>query len=74
MSYTPRLQEKYGAEVAPALQEKFGYKSKMQVPKITKIVISQGIGEAVADKKIALQLRVNKQLSVSLRRMYLTLS
>ncbi len=53
MSNKPRLQEKYGAEVAPALQEKFGYKSVMEIPKITKIVISQGLGEAVADKKIA---------------------
>lgn len=53
MSYAPRLQEKYGSEMVPALQEKFGYKSPMQVPRITKIVISQGIGEAVNDKKIA---------------------
>ena len=53
MSYAPRLQEKYGTEMVPALQEKFGYKSPMQVPRITKIVISQGIGDAVSDKKIA---------------------
>ena len=52
MSYTPRLQEKYGAEIIPALTEKFGYKSVMKVPKLTKIVISQGIGDAVADKKL----------------------
>jgi large subunit ribosomal protein L5 len=52
MRYTPRLQEKYKAEVIPALTEKFGFKSAMRVPKIEKIVISQGIGEAVADKKI----------------------
>lgn len=53
MSYTPRLKEKYGAEIAPALQDKFGYKSSMEIPRITKIVISQGLGEAVADKKLA---------------------
>lgn len=53
MNYAPRLKEKYGAEIAPALQEKFGYKSSMEIPKITKIVISQGLGEAVADKKLA---------------------
>jgi large subunit ribosomal protein L5 len=53
MSYSVRLKEKYANEVVPALQEKFGYKSSMQVPRITKIVLSQGVGEAVADKKIA---------------------
>jgi large subunit ribosomal protein L5 len=52
MSYNPRLREKYLGEVAPALKEKFGFASIMRVPKIEKIVISQGIGEAVADKKI----------------------
>ena len=52
MSYTPRLQEKYSGEIIPALTEKFGYKSSMRVPKLTKIVLSQGIGDAVADKKL----------------------
>lgn len=52
MSYTPRLREKYAAEIVPALTEKFGYKTVMRVPKLTKIVISQGIGDAVADKKL----------------------
>lgn len=52
MSYTPRLKEKYKAEIIPALTEKFGYKSLMRVPKLTKIVLSQGLGDAVADKKI----------------------
>ena len=52
MSYTPRLREKYSAEIIPALTEKFGYTSIMRVPKLTKIVISQGIGDAVADKKL----------------------
>jgi len=52
MSYTPRLKEKYKTEVIPTLTEQFGYKSKMRVPKLTKIVISQGLGVAVADKKI----------------------
>lgn len=53
MNYSVRLKEKYANEVVPALQEKFGYKSSMQVPRITKIILSQGVGEAVADKKIA---------------------
>ena len=52
MSYTPRLKEQYENEFAKALQEKFGFKSSMRVPKLEKIVLSQGLGEAVADKKI----------------------
>ncbi|MBO3273426.1 MULTISPECIES: 50S ribosomal protein L5 [Hymenobacter] len=47
-----RLKEKYQAEVVPALQEKFQFKSIMQVPRITKICINRGIGAAVADKKL----------------------
>ena len=49
---TARLKEKYNNEVVPALKEKFQYKNVMQVPKITKISISKGIGAAVADKKL----------------------
>lgn len=52
MSYRPRLLAKYNEEVIPSLTEKFGFSSVMRVPKIEKIVISQGIGEAVADKKL----------------------
>lgn len=52
MSYTPRLRDKYAAEIIPALTEKFGYKTVMKVPKLSKIIISQGIGDAVADKKL----------------------
>lgn len=52
MSYTPRLKEKYKAEIIPALTEKFGYKTVMRVPKLQKIVLSQGMGDAVADKKL----------------------
>ncbi|MCS7017659.1 MAG: 50S ribosomal protein L5 [Cytophagales bacterium] len=48
----PRLKEKYLKEVVPALKEKFAYKSVMQVPKLTKICINKGIGQAVADKKL----------------------
>lgn len=48
----PRLKEKYESEIVPALKEKFQYKSVMQVPKITKIAINKGIGDAVADKKL----------------------
>ena len=52
MSYSPRLKEKYDAEIIPVLTEKFGYKTVMRVPKLEKIVLSQGMGDAVADKKL----------------------
>jgi large subunit ribosomal protein L5 len=52
MSYVPRLKEKYSADIVSALTDKFGYKTVMRVPKLKKIVLSQGIGDAVADKKM----------------------
>lgn len=50
--YTPRLKDKYRAEVVPALQKKFNFSSSMQVPKLLKICVNQGVGDAVADKKL----------------------
>lgn len=47
-----RLKEKYAKEIIPQLREKFQYDSIMQVPKVTKICINKGIGQAVADKKL----------------------
>ena len=47
-----RLQQQYRETIAPELMKKFGYKSVMQVPRIEKIVVNMGVGEAVADKKI----------------------
>ena len=47
-----RLKEKYKAEVAPALMKKFGYKSTMQIPKLDKIIINVGAGEAKENEKI----------------------
>jgi large subunit ribosomal protein L5 len=52
MSYTPRLKEYYDKVVAPQLKEQFGYTSVMQVPKLVKISINQGIGSATQDKKL----------------------
>jgi len=49
---TPRLKQKYTNEVSAVLQEKFQYKSIMQVPKIVKICLNKGIGIAVTDKKL----------------------
>jgi large subunit ribosomal protein L5 len=47
-----RLQEHYRKTVVPKLSEKFGYKNPMQVPRITKITLNMGVGEATADKKV----------------------
>ena len=52
MSYIPRLKKDYKERVISELKKEFSYKSVMQVPKILKIVISKGVGAAVADKKL----------------------
>ena len=52
MEYTPALQTKYREEIIPALTEKFAYSTVMDVPRLEKIVINQGVGQAVADKKL----------------------
>ena len=52
MAYVPRLKSKYKEEIVSALKEKFQYKSVMQVPKLEKIAINQGVGAAVTDKKL----------------------
>ena len=49
---TPRLKQKYNEEISKDLQEKYKYKSTMQVPKLLKIAINQGLGAATQDKKI----------------------
>lgn len=49
---SPRLKEKYTKEIVPQLKDKFQYKSVMQVPKLVKIAINKGIGQAVSDKKL----------------------
>jgi large subunit ribosomal protein L5 len=52
MAYIPRLKQEYKDKVVSALTEEFGYKNVMQVPKLSKIVLSRGVGGAVADKKL----------------------
>jgi large subunit ribosomal protein L5 len=52
MEYTPAFKTKYRGEVVKALQERFNYKSSMEVPRLTKICINQGIGQATSDKKL----------------------
>ena len=49
---SPRLKEKYQKEIVTSLKDKFQYSSVMQVPKVTKICLNKGIGDAVADKKL----------------------
>ena len=52
MSNTANLKKEYAERIAPALKEKFHYTSTMQIPVLKKIVVNQGLGMAVADKKI----------------------
>lgn len=52
MSYIPRFKDKYKNEVVQKLQEQFNYKSVMQVPRLVKISINQGVGNATQDKKL----------------------
>ena len=52
ITYTPRLADKYTKDVVPALMKKFGYKTIMQAPKLTKICLNRGVNGAVADKKL----------------------
>jgi large subunit ribosomal protein L5 len=51
-NYTPRLKDKYNAEIRGRMKEQFGYANEMMVPKIEKVVINMGVGEAVNDRKV----------------------
>ena len=61
---TASLKNDYKERIAPALNKKFGYKSKMQIPVLEKIVLNQGLGDAVADKKI-IEVAVNEMTAIS---------
>ena len=52
MSYTPNLKRKYTEVVVPHMQQKFAYENVMEMPKLTKICLNQGVGIAVNDKKL----------------------
>ena len=52
MAYVPRLKTRYQEEVVPALMKKFGYKSIMEVPRLVKISVNKGVGEAPQNKKV----------------------
>ncbi|AHW60211.1 large subunit ribosomal protein L5 [Draconibacterium orientale] len=52
MAYVPTLKKKYQEEIIPALKKEYDYSSVMQVPKLEKIILNQGVGAAIADKKL----------------------
>ena len=64
MSYTPNLKNKYRNEVVPALMKEFNYTSVMQAPRLEKIVINQGLGQAVADKKMV-EIAINEMTNIT---------
>jgi large subunit ribosomal protein L5 len=64
MDYKPRLQAKYKDEVVPALMKQFEFKSSMQVPVLKKICVNQGMGSAIADKKL-LDVSVNEMTMIT---------
>ncbi|MDR2130037.1 MAG: 50S ribosomal protein L5 [Odoribacteraceae bacterium] len=64
MKYVPNYKKKYDEEVVPALQKEFGYKSVMQVPRLEKIVINQGVGASIQDKKI-LEFSINELAQIT---------
>lgn len=63
-TYNARLKEQYAKQVVPALQKQFSYSSTMQVPKLKKICLNQGIGIAVSDRKLA-ENAVNEMTSIT---------
>ena len=52
MAYVPTLKKKYKEEIVPALTKEFSYKTVMQVPRLEKVILNQGVGSSIADKKI----------------------
>ena len=54
--YVPSLKKTYKEEIVPALMKQFSYTTVMQVPKLVKITLNEGVGDATQDKKIAAQL------------------
>lgn len=64
MEYKPRLRQEYSDRIVGELKEKFNYKNVMEIPKLTKICLSQGLGKAVADKKMV-EYAVNEMTIIS---------
>jgi len=70
---TASLKQDYKQRIVPALKEKFGYSTVMQVPVLEKIVINQGLGEAVADKKV-IEIAINQLTAIAGQKAVQTLS
>lgn len=64
MAYTPRLKDKYKSEIVKNLKDRFSYKSTMQVPKLLKICVNQGVGDAVTDKKLV-EYAINEMTNIT---------
>ncbi|MBE6254373.1 MAG: 50S ribosomal protein L5 [Prevotella sp.] len=73
MANTARLKQEYAERIAPALKEKFGYTSTMQIPVLKKIVINQGLGIATADKKI-IEVAINELTAITGQKAVATIS
>ncbi len=73
MANTARLKQEYTERIAPALKEKFGYTSAMQIPVLKKIVINQGLGIATADKKI-IEVAINELTTITGQKAVATIS
>ncbi len=73
MEYTPTLKKIYLEKIVPSLKNEFGYSSVMQVPKLSKIVVNQGVGNAVADKKL-IDIAVEELTSITGQKAIKTLS
>jgi large subunit ribosomal protein L5 len=73
MANTARLKQEYTDRIAPALKEKFGYTSAMQIPVLKKIVINQGLGIATADKKI-IEVAINELTAITGQKAVATVS
>ena len=73
MANTARLKQEYTERIAPALKEKFGYTSAMQIPVLKKIVINQGLGIATADKKI-IEVAINELTAITGQKAVATVS
>lgn len=73
MSYQNRLKQHYLTSVVPALKEKFNYKSIMEVPKLVKISINQGVGSATQDKKL-IDISINEMTTITGQKAVATIS
>jgi len=73
MVYVPTLKQKFVEEITPVMQKEFGYKSVMQVPHLEKIIINQGVGAAIADKKI-MEVAVEELTTITGQKAVMTIS